>query len=122
MLNIDVNGITLQVKLVDNSSVTAVKQLLRHGSLTIPMKDYAKMEKFGSFGVQLPRNDAYITTQPGDVILSEGNLLVIYYATNTWNFTRIGHIINFSSEKLKQVLGKGSITVTLSLSDDEKSA
>lgn len=31
MLNIDVNGITLQVKLVDNSSVTAVKQLLRHG-------------------------------------------------------------------------------------------
>ena len=122
MLNIDVNGITLQVKLVDNSSVIAVKQLLRHGSLTIPMKDYAKMEKFGSFGVQLPRNDAYITTQSGDVILSEGNLLVIYYATNTWNFTRIGHIINFSSEKLKQVLGKGSITVTLSLSDDEKSA
>lgn len=122
MLNIDVNGITLQVKLVDNSSVTAVKQLLRHGSLTIPMKDYAKMEKFGSLGVQLPRNDAYITTQSGDVILSEGNLLVIYYATNTWNFTRIGHIINFSSEKLKQVLGKGSITVTLSLSDDEKSA
>lgn len=122
MLKIDVNGITLQVKLVDNSSVTAVKQLLRHGSLTIPMKDYAKMEKFGSLGVQLPRNDAYITTQSGDVILSEGNLLVIYYATNTWNFTRIGHIINFSSEKLKQVLGKGSITVTLSLSDDEKSA
>lgn len=122
MLNIDVNGITLQVKLVDNSSVTAVKQLLRHGSLTIPMKDYAKMEKFGSFGVQLPRNDANITTQPGDVILSEGNLLVIYYATNTWNFTRLGHIINFSPEKLKQVLGKGSITVTLSLSDDEKGA
>lgn len=122
MLNIDVNGITLQVKLVDNSSVTAVKQLLRHGSLTIPMKDYAKLEKFGGFGVQLPRNDAHITTQPGDVILSEGNLLVIYYATNAWNFTRIGHIINFSSEKLKQVLSKGSITVTLSLSDDEKSA
>ena len=38
------------------------------------------MEKFGSFGMRFPTNDERITTQAGDVILSEGNLLVIYYA------------------------------------------
>lgn len=118
-MKIDVNETTLQVKLYDNRSAQAVKELLRKGPLTIPMKDYAHMEKFGTFGVQLPTNDEHITTQAGDVILSEGNLLVIYYAPNTWNFTRLGKVQNLSAEELKQVLGKGNITVTLSLDEAE---
>ena len=73
------------------------------------------MEKFGSFGVQLPPNDEHITTEAGDVILSEGNLLVIYYAPNTWNFTRLGKVQNLSEAELRKVLGKGSVTVTLTL-------
>ena len=119
MMNIEVNGTDIQVKLYDNSSAAAVKELLRKGPLTIPMKDYAKMEKFGSFGRQLPTNDEHITTEAGDVILSEGNLLVIYYAPNTWTFTRLGKIQNLSESELKKVLGTGNITATLTLSDDE---
>lgn len=84
------------------------------------MKDYAHMEKFGSFGMDLPVNDERITTAPGDVILSEGNLLVIYYAPNTWNFTRLGKVQGLSAEELKEALGKGSITATLTLSEEEK--
>lgn len=119
MMNIEVNGTNIQVKLYDNSSAVAVKELLRKGPLTIPMKDYAHMEKFGSFGVQLPTNDEHITTEAGDVILSEGNLLVIYYAPNTWTFTRLGKVQNLSESELKKVLGKGNITATLTLSDEE---
>ena len=84
-----------------------------------PMKDYAHMEKFGSFGVQLPTNDERITTEAGDVILSEGNLLVLYYAPNTWNFTRLGRVRNLSEAELRAVLGKGDITATLTLSDED---
>lgn len=119
MMNIKVNGTNMQVKLYDNSSAQAVKELLRKGPLTISMKDYAHMEKFGSFGVQLPTNDEHITTEAGDVILSEGNLLVIYYAPNTWTFIRLGKVQNLSESELKNVLGKGNITATLTLSDDE---
>lgn len=119
MMNIEVNGTNIQVKLYDNSSAQAVKELLRKGPLTISMKDYAHMEKFGSFGVQLPTNDEHITTEAGDVILSEGNLFVIYYAPNTWTFTRLGKVQNLSESELKNVLGKGNITATLTLSDDE---
>ena len=90
MMNMEVNGTTIQVKLYQNSSAEAVKELLQKGPFTIEMKDYAHMEKFGSFGMQFPTNDETITTEAGDVILSEGNLLVIYYAPNTWNFTRLG--------------------------------
>ena len=118
MMNIEVNGTTLQVKLYENSSAAAVKELLKKGPVMIKMKDYASMEKFGSFGVQLPTNDEHITTEAGDVILSEGNLLVIYYAPNTWNFTRLGKVQNLSEEELRKVLGKGSITATLTLGDE----
>lgn len=119
MMNILVNRTTIKVKLCENSSAEAVKNLLRKGPLTIAMKDYAHMEKFGSFGVQLPRNDEHITTKAGDVILSDGNLLVIYYAPNTWNFTRLGVVQNLSDKELKHVLGKGNITATLSLEKEE---
>ena len=77
------------------------------------------MEKFGSFGVQLPTNDERTTTEAGDVILSEGNLLVLYYAPNTWNFTRLGRVRNLSEAELRAVLGKGDITATLTLSDED---
>ena len=115
MLNIEINGTVLLVKLNNNSSAQAIKELLKEGSLALPMKDYAHMEKFGRLGKQLPRNDEHITTQAGDVILSEGNLLVIYYAPNTWNFTRLGIIQNKTEKELKKILGKGNITATLSL-------
>lgn len=119
MMNILVNGTTIKVKLCSNSSAEAIKELLKKGPLTIAMKDYAHMEKFGSLGVQLPRNDQSITTKAGDVILSEGNLLVIYYAPNTWNFTRLGVVQNLSEKELKKVLGNGNITATLTLSKEE---
>lgn len=118
MMNMEVNGRDIRVELMDNSSAEAVKELLRKGPVTIPMKDYAHMEKFGSFGMQLPRNDEYITAEAGDVMLSEGNLLVIYYAPNTWKFTRLGKVQGLIGEELKKVLGKGSITATLSLADE----
>lgn len=118
MLYIEANGTDIPVKLCDNRSAAAVKELLKKGPLTIPMKDYARMEKFGSLGVHLPTNDEHITTEAGDVILSEGNLLVIYYAPNTWNFTRLGKVQGLSEAELRKVLGKGNITVTLTWRDE----
>ena len=47
-MNIEVNGTDIQVKLCENSSARAVEELLRDGPLTLEMKDFAHMEKFGS--------------------------------------------------------------------------
>lgn len=115
ILNMEVNHTDLQVELIPSSSSEALEELLKDGPLTIPMKDYAHMEKFGDLGKKLPRNDRHITTRAGDLILSEGNLLVLYYAPNTWNFTRLGRVVNLNVEELRQVLGKGNITATLTL-------
>ena len=104
----------LTATLVQNSSTEALKELLRAGPITINMRDYGNMEKVGSFGRSLPTNDERITTEPGDLILYQGNSLVIYYAPNTWSFTRLGKINNVTRQELLNVLGQGNVTVTLS--------
>lgn len=118
MITMEVNGTAIEIELMPSSSSRALEALLEKGPLTIPMKDYAHMEKFGNLGAALPRNDRTITTKAGDLILSEGNLLVLYYAPNTWNFTRLGQVVNLSEKELRQVLGEGNITATLSLAGE----
>ena len=78
-------------------------------------RDYGNMEKVGSIGTGLPRNDEQITTGAGDIILYQGNSLVIYYDTNSWNFTRIGKIDGVTKEELLEAFGAGNVTVTFSL-------
>ena len=108
-------GQTFTATLVDNSSTQALLEQLAKGDITIEMEDYANMEKVGSLGIRLPRNDRQTTTGPGDLILYQGHNFVIYYDTNSWNFTRLGKIDNVSQAELKKALGKGDVKVTLSL-------
>ena len=115
-IKITVNNKTeLIATLVDNSSTVALIKLLKDGPLTIAMSDYGNMEKVGPIGTTLPRNDEQITTEPGDIILYQGSALVIYYAPNSWNFTRLGKIDNTTQDDLKTILGEGDVTVTLEL-------
>ena len=117
-ITLTINGTTeLTATLVENSSTSALIELLKNNPLTIEMRDYGNMEKVGSIGATLPRNDEQITTVPGDIILYQGNALVIYYAPNSWNFTRLGKIDNINQEDLKTALGDGDVTVTLTLAD-----
>lgn len=108
-------GRTFTATLADNSSTQALKEQLAKGNITVEMEDYANMEKVGSLGIRLPRNDKQTTTGPGDIILYQGHNLVIYYDTNSWSFTRLGKINDASQADLKAALGKGDVTVTLSL-------
>lgn len=101
--------------LADNSSGDALKELLVEGSLTIDMSDYGNMEKVGPIGKDLPTNDEDITTKAGDLILYQGNLLVIYYDKNSWNFTRLGKIEGVTGKELLDAFGDEDITVTFSL-------
>ena len=97
----------------DNSSAEEFQQLLAQDPLTIQMEDYGGFEKVGPLGTTLTRNDESITTQPGDVILYQGNQITIYYGTNTWNFTRLATIDDPTDLQIK--LGEGTVSVTFSL-------
>ncbi len=115
IMYIKIGDNTLTAELADNSSADALKEMLSEGSVTIEMSDYANFEKVGDLGKSLPRNDEQITTEAGDLILYQGNNFVIYYDTNSWNFTRLGKIKDVSADELKNILGDGDVTITLSL-------
>lgn len=116
-ITLTVNGRSFTATLAENSSAKALAERLTQGVLTIQMDDYGNMEKVGALGFSLPRNDIQTTTSPGDIILYQGNSLVIYYDTNAWRFTRLGKVDNVSTrEQMLELLGgKGKVSVTVSL-------
>jgi len=118
LMNIQIGDHILTATLAQNSSVDALKQALSKGPITINMHDYGSMEKVGSLGMDLPQNNEQITTEAGDIILYQGSAFVIYYAPNSWNFTRLGKINNVGAEELREILGDGNVTITLSLSQE----
>ena len=106
---------TLVIRPEDNSSAEAFIALLEEGDITISMHDYGSFEKVGALGASLPRNDENITTEPGDLILYQGNQITIYYDTNTWSFTRLGRVQDLTQTELKGILGESDVDVTFSL-------
>ena len=112
---------TLTIKPESNSSARAFVELLQSGSLTVDMHDYGGFEKVGPLGTTLPTNDERITTEPGDVILYQGNQITIYYDTNTWSFTRLGTVQGMAPEEIRDALGNGDPTVVFSLKDGQES-
>lgn len=120
-IRLTVNDRSFTATLVENSSTEALKERLSQGDIRIRMNDYGDMEKVGSLGFSIPRNDVQTTTGPGDLILYQGNSLVIYYDTNSWSFTRLGHVDGVSTreEMLGLLGGTGEITLTLSLNKNQ---
>lgn len=118
-LQITVQGRSFTATLVENSSTAALVERLSAGDIDIRMEDYGDMEKVGTLSFSLPRNDEQMATSPGDLILYQGNSLVIYYDTNAWRLTRLGKVDGVTSREQMLALlgGKGAVTVTLSLKE-----
>lgn len=114
-LRIQVGDTVFTATLAENSSVDALKELMADGALTLNMSDYADMEKGADLGVTLPQNNERMNTQAGDIILYQGRTFVIYYDTNSWSLTPIGKMDNVNAKELRETLGTGDVTVTLSL-------
>lgn len=98
----------------DNSSVKELLNKLKEEPITILMEDYNNMEKVGQLGFNLPRNDKNIETSAGDIILYQGKSFVIYYDRNEWSLTKIGKIDNVDEKRLKEILGRENVQVTIS--------
>ena len=116
-IKISVSGKTLPVNIENNDATKALVAALREASITYEAHDYGGFEKVGPLGRTLPTSDTQITTQAGDVILYNGNQIVLFYGSNTWSYTRLGKMQYDSLDELKSFLkaGEGNITVTLSL-------
>lgn len=112
-LTLKINDIEVDVIWTDNDSVRALKNLAKNG-LTINMSKYGGFEQVGPIGSTLPSSDTRITTNPGDIVLYSSNQIVIFYDSNTWSYTKLGHI-NLSKSELTDLLGDEDVVITLKL-------
>ncbi len=104
----------VQVDWEDNESVEALKSLAKQGDITIQMSMYGGFEQVGSLGTVLPRQDKEITTEAGDIVLYSGNQIVVFYGSNSWAYTRLGKITDRTASEMKDLLGNGNVSITIS--------
>ena len=64
--------------LTDNEATRELKELLEKGPVTIQMSDYGGFEKVGVLPQSFTTSNAQITTEPGDIMLYQGNNMDIY--------------------------------------------
>lgn len=115
MLSMKIGNTSVQVDWENNNSVSSLKELCKSKTLTITMHMYGGFEQVGSIGSSLPTNDKQMTTTSGDIVLYSGNQIVVFYGSNSWSYTKLGKITNKTDDELSELLGKGNVTLTLSL-------
>ena len=99
----------------DNQAVEALRNMAEDGDVTIQMSMYGGFEQVGSIGQSLPRDDKQTTTSSGDVVLYSGNQMVVFYGSNSWSYTRLGHISDKNTEDMTDLLSNGDVTITISI-------
>ena len=115
MMQMRIGDTLVAVEWEDNESVRALKNLCSDTPLTIQMSMYGGFEQVGSIGTSLPRNDVQTTTGAGDIVLYSGNQIVVFYGSNSWAYTRLGHITNQDAAGMSKLLGNGDVTITISM-------
>lgn len=113
-IQIQVGDTSLSATLADNSSAQAFADLLAQGPVAVEMADYGGFEKVGALPEALVQNNEAITTQPGDLILYQGQQVVIYYGENSYSLTRLGRIDGISQQDLMALLEPADVRVTFS--------
>lgn len=117
-LTLFINGMPFHVTWEDNESVSALLQLVEHEPLTINMENYGGFEQVGALPQNIESSDTQIITEPGDIVLYSGNSIVIFYDSNIWSYTKLGHIEELSKDELENILTNEQVAVTLSVSED----
>lgn len=112
-MNVQIGDAVFSATLEENEAVTAFVEMMQQGSVVIRMSDYSGFEKVGSLETSLPANNSQTTTHAGDIVLYNGNQIVIFYGSNSWSYTRLGHIDDLTG--WEEALGNGDVTVTFSL-------
>ena len=114
-MNVQVGTYTFTATLEDNDAVRELTEMMQAGPVTIHMSDYSGFEKVGPLGRSLTTSNSQTTTAAGDIVLYNGNNIVMFYGSNSWSYTRIGKIDDLTD--WTAALGNGDITVIFTLAE-----
>ena len=115
---ITIGGQTQSATLVDNDATHELVTALQNAPITVTLNDN-NFEIWGPLGRSLTTKNEQMTAQPGDIVLYNGSNICIFYGSNPYSYTRLGHIDGLSESELRTFLkaGQNNISVTLSLAE-----
>ena len=105
MLFLTIDGTAVDIQWENNAAVSELYALAQN-TITVNTSAYGGFEQVGSLPQSFSRSDVQMTTQPGDIVLYSGNQLVIFFGSNSWSYTRLGHIEGLSTDELTTLLDK----------------
>ena len=114
-MKLQIGDTPVAVQWEDNEAAAALRKLVEKEALAIKMSMYGGFEQVGSLGQRLPQSDVRMTTDAGDIVLYGGDQIVVFYGSNSWAYTRLGHITDKTQPELAELLGNGDVTLTISL-------
>ena len=82
-LKLKIKNFEFKVNLEDNEATKELLNIIKNEEITISFDDYGGFEKVGDLGRSLPTNNERITTKPGDIVLYQGDQIVMFYSSNT---------------------------------------
>lgn len=112
---ITANGVTKTATLVDNKATLELISLLEEGDITLSMTENGGFEKVGNLPQSLSTSDTRQTARSGDIMLYVGNVICIFYGSNTWAYTKLGKLENMSSSEIEGFLSGNPVSVVLTL-------
>lgn len=112
-MNVQAGESVFTAALEENEAVNAFVEMMEEAPVVIQMRDYSGFEKVGPLGTSLPSDDSQTNTQPGDIVLYNGNQIVLFYGSHSWSYTRLGKIDDLKG--WEDALGRGDVTVTFSV-------
>ena len=112
-LKLAINDYEFDVTLEENDSTRELVEMARNEPITIRFEDYGGFEKVGHLGRSLTTDNARITTKPGDIVLYQGNQIVMFYGSNTWAYTMLGHVDDLTN--WEAALSPDEVTAVFSL-------
>ena len=116
-LYVTIGNETRSVTMEDNVGTQALVAALENADITYVAHDYSNFEKVGYIGQSFPTADHQLTTSAGDLVLYNGDNICIFYGSNSWSYTFIGHLDGMTADEVRQFVnaGGGDVSITLSL-------
>lgn len=112
-ITLTIDGHSKEITLADTKAARELKSRLESSPITVRLTDYGGFEKVGLFPWSLPTENRQVNTTVGDVMLYQGDNIVIFYGSNSWSYTPLGKIENVTASELRNFLSQGTIEITL---------
>lgn len=108
-----INDTEIPVSWEDNDTVAELVEQAKSGDIIVSMSIYSDNEQVGSLGRNYTRDDKQITTHNGDIVLYNGNNIVVFYGSNSWSYTRLGKM-DMSERDVIELLSNGDVELKIS--------